>query len=299
MLRCFHVAALFLTVGITLVHAQSDPVAHDHSPSIPLSIGLFSTRQDVEAMLAKRGLQSTAAQAIEGLGPSLHVTNVEWNNAAFDTMHVYFSPAGGANAVMLVRTCDDDKIPLVVAELSDVAAHTYGEPTFADETSARWERGGEAAVSIGPTMENDAVWLRFDLVPIHQRRTTTKPAWPLAIPSVSDRDEVVDILTDSCRKATEEGDAIVSAGCSCFGIKAKRTSVSLDGEGRPSTIEMVVSRADNASLMAKLGAMYGTPRENGSWYVDDLQAVSVADGDDGLVVTFFIPVIELRQYMAR
>jgi hypothetical protein len=116
---------------------------------------------------------------------------------------------------------------------------------------------------------------------------------------VADRDEIADVMRDSCRKVSEEGDSYVSAGCSCFGIKAKRTTVSVDGEGRVTTIEMVLSRAEQVAIRTRLTELYGAPRENDTWFVDDLQAVSLADGDDGIVATFTVPVIELLQYMER
>ncbi|MBK7032960.1 MAG: hypothetical protein IPH49_06815 [Ignavibacteria bacterium] len=284
--------------------AQTDPTPFDHSPAIPFNIKLLSPRARVETLLKEHKFAVNSVPQVEGVAPGIYATNVEWNNTAFDTLFVYFTPTSGrAASLSLVRVCDSDKTGLIAAELTDVVSHSYGDPTYADETTARWERGNEAAISLGPYENNEAVWLRFDLTPLFQRRSTTRPTWPLALPVITDRDETREMMTDSCRKVVEEGDQLISTGCSCYGIKARKTTVYLDPEGRPVTIEMIVSRADQGALQNRLQAIFGPP--NGldaaapTWLMDDMPAVAFSDAEEGLQVSFSILAMELLQYMDK
>jgi len=300
----FTITLVLVCAAVTGAFCQTDPKPFDHSPAIPFNIKLLSPRAKVESLLKERGFVLRPIQPVEGVAPGVFALNIEWNTTAFDTLVVWFTPTSARVASLtLIRACDSDKVPLIVAELTDVVSRTHGDPSFADETMARWERGDEAAVSLGPYSENDAVWLRFDLAPMFHRRPTTKPTWPLALPVITDRDEILDIMRDSCKKVIEEGDVLTSIGCSCFGVKARQTSVTLDGQGRPNTIEMVISRADQAAVQSSLQALYGPP--NGSeastptWLVDDIVAASITDGEKGLVVTFNVLALELYQYMDK
>lgn len=275
------------------------------SAQIPFGIKLLSPRSRVETLLKERGMTPMKVPPVEGVAPGLFATDIDWNGTAFDTMFVWFtSTSERVNAISFVRTCSSSKVPLVVAELTDVVSHTYGDPSFSDETSARWEKGNEAAISMGPYAENDAVWVRFDLAPLFYRLPTTKPVWPLELPLITDRDEIMERMRDSCRKVNEEGDQLfTSPGCSCYGVKARQTSVYLDGLGRPITIEMVISRADQGAVQSRLQALFGPPggsdATSPSWMMDDQVAVSIADADGGLTVTFSLLALELLQYMDK
>ncbi len=298
---------IFISVLFCSLHvagAQTDPMPFDHSPAIPFNIKLLSPRVRVEELLKGHKLEVKSFLQTEGMAPSLYATNVEWNNTAFDTLFVHFTPNSvRANSISLVRVCDSDKAGLIAAELTDVVSHSYGDPTYADESTARWERGNEAAISLGPYENNEAVWLRFDLVPLFQRRSTTRPTWPLALPLITDRDETREMMADSCRKVVEEGDQLISTGCSCYGIKARKTTVYLDPEGRPVTIEMIVSRADQGALQSRIQGIFGPP--NGldttapTWLMDDAPAIAFTDADEGLQITFNILAMELLQYMDK
>ncbi|MBC8125505.1 MAG: hypothetical protein H7X70_07190 [Candidatus Kapabacteria bacterium] len=290
---------------VTFVSAQTDPAPVDRTPVIPFNIKLLSPRTRVEALLKERNFVVRQVPPVEGVNPGIYSTNIEWNGIAFDTLFVWFSASSSrVSAISLARTCDSDKVPLVVAELTDAVSHSYGDPTFSDEGMARWERGDEAAISMGPYAENDAVWLRFDLAPLFFRLPTTKPVWPLALPLATDRDEIRDIMIDSCRKVNEDGDMVItSLGCSCYGAKARKTTVYIDALGRPTTIEMVINRADQGAVQARIQSLLGAP--NGpdpsipTWLVEESPAVSIADSDEGLMVTFNIAAMELLQYMDR
>ncbi|MCX6141057.1 MAG: hypothetical protein NTX15_09555 [Candidatus Kapabacteria bacterium] len=198
---------LVLCCSLTAVSAQ-----------IPFGMKLLSPRSRIETLLKERGLTLMKVPPVDGVAPGVYTTDVDWNGTAFDTMFVWFTTTSErVNAISFVRKCSSSKAPLIVAELTDVVSHTYGDPSFSDETSARWEKGNEAAISMGPYAENDAVWVRFDLAPLFYRLSTTKLSWPLELPLITDRDEIMERMKDSCRKVTEEGDQLfTSAGCSCF-----------------------------------------------------------------------------------
>ncbi len=298
-------SVLVSLLTVTFVSAQTDPAPVDRTPVIPFNIKLFSPRVRVEALLKERNVVVSQVPTVEGVNPGIYATNIEWSGIAFDTMFVWFSSTSSrVTAISLARNCDSDKVPMIVAELTDAVSHSYGDPTFADEGMARWERGEEAAISMGPYAENNAVWLRFDLAPLFFRLPTTKPVWPLALPLATDRDEIRDIMIDSCRKVNEDGDQVLtSLGCSCYGSKAKKTSVFIDALGRPTSIEMVIHRADQGAVRARIQSLFGAP--NGpdpaipTWMVDETPAVSIADTEEGLTVTFNISAVELLQYMDR
>ncbi len=298
-------SVLVSLLTVTFVSAQTDPAPVDRAPVIPFNIKLYSSRARVELLLKERNHVVRQVPAVDGVNPGIYATNIEWSGIAFDTMFVWFSATTSrVTAISLARVCDADKVPLIVAELTDAVSHSYGDPTFSDEGMARWERGDEAAISMGPYAENDAVWLRFDLAPLFFRLPTTKPVWPLALPLATDRDEIRDIMIDSCRKVNEDGDMVItSLGCSCYGAKARKTTVYIDALGRPTSIEMVIHRVDQGAVQARIQSLFGAP--NGpdaaipTWMVDEASAVSIADSEEGLTVTFNIAAIELLQYMDR
>ncbi len=287
-------------IAATRILCQADHKSAAETAIVPFGIPLYATKGAVASTLSGVGKVQNVAAA-EGAAMAVYVTNVVWNSVAFDTLFVHFNAAGKTNAVTLVRACDDDKVPIVVGEITDAVARTFGEPTFSDDVSARWERGGDAMVSMGPYNENDAVWLRFDLVPLFQRRHTTRPVWPLAIPSTADRDEVADVLRDSCKKVTDDENIFTSNGCSCFGVKAKRTNVTLDATGRIATIEMIVGRADRASALKQIALRFGNPNgpdpDNPIWMVEEGAGILVSDTDEGVSFIFDIVTLELLQYM--
>lgn len=106
----------------------------DHSPTIPFNIKLLSPRARVEANLKERGIALLPMPSIEGLAPAMFATNVTWVNTPFSTLVVWYTPTSGRVASLtFVRKCEPDGVPLIVAELTDVVAHTFGDPSFADE----------------------------------------------------------------------------------------------------------------------------------------------------------------------
>ncbi|MCX6141056.1 MAG: hypothetical protein NTX15_09550 [Candidatus Kapabacteria bacterium] len=66
---------------------------------------------------------------------------------------------------------------------------------------------------------------------------------------------------------------------------------------------MVISRADQGAVQSRLQTLYGSPNgldpASPSWMMDDQVAVSIADADGGLTVTFNLLTLELLQYMDK
>lgn len=274
-------------------------------PATPLNISLYQRRETVEKLLNANNRKLFVRAGEDGMQSSLGVTNVEWLGIAYDSLIVWLSPeTSRVVSILLVRKCDSDQVPLVVAELTDAISRVQGEPNVFDETVARWERAGNTAVSIGPYENEKAVWVRLDLPAMFTRLSDTRPIWPLGLTAQNERDDVREVMTDSCRRAKEtDNNSFESVGCSCYGLKARKTSVLLDDEGRPIGIEMTLPTSDRAEVLRRIESVFGPPTVvldgTPQWMADVAIAISVADGEGGIVASFTIAAMEALQYMEK
>ncbi|MBK9184595.1 MAG: hypothetical protein IPM83_16225 [Ignavibacteria bacterium] len=119
-------------------------------PAIPFNIKLLSPRARVETLLKEHKFAVNSVPQVEGVAlVSTQLMLSGTTRPLIRCSSISLLHPAGQQVSPLVRVCDDDKTGLIAAELTDVVSHSYGDPTYADETTARWERGNLSSYQSG------------------------------------------------------------------------------------------------------------------------------------------------------